>query len=129
MVVSSSDPSLWDGAKKLSIVIETASFNKEELSGYCRKNGLYPEQIEQWKSAAIFANEDSLTALTRKEKSELKKEKDKSRRLEKELNRKDKALAETAALLVLKKKYRRSGGTPRTNDLSKGTRESFVTHL
>jgi hypothetical protein len=113
MVVSSSDPSSWDGSKKLSIVIETAGLNKEELSEYCRKNGLYPEQIDQWRTAAIFANEvSSSAALTRKEKSELKKEKQKSRRLEKELNRKDKALAETAALLVLKKKVQEIWGDP-----------------
>jgi hypothetical protein len=112
MVVSSSDPSSWDGSKKLSIVIETAGLNKEELSEYCRKNGLYPEQIDQWRTAAIFANEVSSSALTRKEKSELKKEKQKSRRLEKELNRKDKALAETAALLVLKKKVQEIWGDP-----------------
>ena len=112
MVVSSSDPSSWDGSKKLSIVIETAGLNKEELSEYCRKNGLYPEQIDQWRTAAIFANEVSSATLTRKEKSELKKEKQKSRRLEKELNRKDKALAETAALLVLKKKVQEIWGDP-----------------
>ncbi|MCK5786158.1 MAG: transposase [Candidatus Sabulitectum sp.] len=111
MVVSSSDPSSWDGSKKLSIVIETAGLNKEELSEYCRKNRLYPEQIDQWRTAAIFANEVSSATLTRKEKSELKKEKQKNRRLEKELNRKDKALAETAALLVLKKSTGDLGGS------------------
>ncbi|TYQ15431.1 UNVERIFIED_CONTAM: hypothetical protein Cloal_1882 [Acetivibrio alkalicellulosi] len=50
-------------------------------------------------------------------KEELLKEKKKVKTLEKEINRKDKALAEAAALLVLKKSYKRSGGKRKINNL------------
>lgn len=91
------------GKEKFSILIETGNLNEYELSEYCRTKGLYPEQIKEWKKVAITANESS-RSLSRKDRKELNKEKHKVKKLEKELNRKDKALAETAALLVLKKK-------------------------
>ena len=91
------------GKEKFTILIETANLNEHQLSGHCRTRGLYPEQIKEWKNAAITANESSKT-LSIKERKELNKEKHKVKKLQKELNRKEKALAETAALLVLKKK-------------------------
>ncbi len=99
-----SDSKPLTGAEKFAILIETASLNEEELGEYCRRKGLYPEQIKEWKKAAEKANESPEKKLSRKERKELNKEKHKVKRLEKELKRKEKALAETAALLVLKKK-------------------------
>ena len=98
-----SNPESWSGENKLAVVIETAAMNEQELSEYCRRKGLYAEQIARWREAAIAGN-DAHERLTKAERQELQKERKKSRRLEKELNRKEKALAETAALLVLKKK-------------------------
>jgi len=98
-----SNPDQWSGSNKLAVVIETAALNEEQLSEYCRKKGLYPEQILRWKEGAIAGNE-SPGRLNKAERQLLQKERKKSRALEKELNRKEKALAETAALLVLKKK-------------------------
>jgi len=98
-----SNPENWSGANKLAVVIETAAFNEEQLSEYCRRKGLYPEQISRWKEAAIDGNESS-RSLTKAEMQALKKDRKKIRRLEKELGRKDKALAEAAALLILQKK-------------------------
>jgi len=97
------NPKDWSGEKKLSVIIETAALNEQELSEYCRKKGLYPEQIERWKQAAIAGNEKP-EKLSKREKKELNKEVHKNRRLEKEIRRKDKALAEASALLILKKK-------------------------
>ena len=54
--------------------------------------------------------------LTRDERAAWQKDKKRARNLERELRRKEKALAEAAALLVLKKKPRRSGGTTRTHE-------------
>jgi transposase len=101
----------WSGENKLAVVIETASLNTEQLSVYCRRKGLYPEQIARWKEGAIAGN-DAPRALTKAEQQALKKERKKTRYLEKELHRKEKALAETAALLVLKKKARALWGEP-----------------
>lgn len=106
-----SNPEQWSGSNKLAIVIETASLNEEQLSEYCRKKGLYPEQILRWKEGAIAGNE-SPGVMTKAERRLLQKERKKTRALEKELNRKEKALAETAALLVLKKKAQALWGDP-----------------
>lgn len=98
-----SNPEKWSGADKLAVIIETASMNEQALSEYCRKKGLYPEQIARWKEMAISGT-DNNQQLTRAEKRQWQAEKNKSRQLEKELHRKEKALAEAAALLVLQKK-------------------------
>ena len=69
------------------------------------KKGLFPEQVAQWKQACLTANAEA--AEQRKQLAEERKlDKKKIKVLERELNRKDKALAETAALLVLAKKAR-----------------------
>ena len=46
---NSSVPDNWSGKDKLAVIIETAALNKTELGEYCRRKGLYPEQIERWK--------------------------------------------------------------------------------
>ena len=98
-----SNPENWSGENKLAVVIETAALNEQELAEYCRRKGLYPEQIQRWREAAAGGNDDT-QRLSSAERRELQAERKKLRRLEKELRRKDKALAEAAALLVLQKK-------------------------
>ena len=94
----------WDKHTKLQVVIESAALNAEELSAYCREKGVYPEQIEQWRSACLegVSAEPVDPKAIKREVRQLKKDK---KTLERELRRKDKALAESAALLVLSKKY------------------------
>jgi transposase len=99
-----SNPENWSGENKLAVVIESAGLNEQELSEYCRRKGLYAEQIARWREAAIGGNESPRECLSKPERQELQKERKKSRSLEKELARKEKALAEAAALLVLQKK-------------------------
>ena len=89
---------------KLSVVIETASFNEVELSEYCRGKGLYREQITQWEIEALSGYEKS-TQVKKSQSQHRRDDKQKIKKLERELNRKEKALAETAALLVLSKKW------------------------
>ncbi|WP_420844934.1 hypothetical protein [Marinobacter daepoensis] len=76
---------------------------KAELSEYCRKHGLYPEQIEAWKTACMGANAKSDEQARRNRKT-AKTEKKRGKKLESELRRKEKALTETVALLTLSKK-------------------------
>ena len=87
--------------QRFSIVLETATFSEMQLSQYCREKGLYPEQVQQWKQACIDANSDETKVSVKADKLDKKRIKE----LEKELHRKEKALAETAALLVLRKKF------------------------
>ena len=84
--------------QRFSVVLETAVLSEEKLSQYCREKGLYPDQVKQWKQACITAN-------TNVTKVDDKADKKRIKELEKELRRKEKALAETAALLVLRKKF------------------------
>jgi len=104
-----SNPENWSGKNKLAVVIETAALNEQELSAYCREKGLYVEQVRRWREAA----ETGATMerpLSAQERREWQSDRKKSRRLEKDLRRKDKALAEAAALLVLQKKAREIWG-------------------
>lgn len=93
----------WSAEDKFAVLLETGELNEAELSEYCRKKGLYVEQIEAWKVAAIKGNETSADQ-ERYLKGQRASDRKKIKLLEKELNRKEKALAETAALLVLRKK-------------------------
>ncbi len=99
------NPENWSGENKLAVVIETAALNEEELAEYCRKKGLYVEQVVRWREAAV-AGAGTETPLSSTERRAFAQERKKTRKLEKELNRKEKALAETAALMVLQKKAR-----------------------
>jgi transposase-like protein len=93
----------WSTHDKFMIVVETASLNAAELSEYCRQKGLYVEQVESWRDACMQANGGVAEEASRLNKEN--KEKDKEiKKLQKELKRKDEALAETAALIVLRKK-------------------------
>ncbi|MBH0077857.1 transposase [Pseudoalteromonas sp. SWYJ118] len=91
-------PHDWSLEERLNAIIECASLDEAALNEYCRAKGLYPHHIKQWKQD--FAKGPSTTPV----KSDSKQLKQEIKQLQKELNRKDKALAETAALLVLKKK-------------------------
>ena len=90
-------------------MIETAALNETELAEYCRSKGLYVEQIEHWREAAV-AGADTERPLSRAERREVQQDRKKIRRLEKDLRRKEKALAEAAALLVLQKKVQEIWG-------------------
>lgn len=94
----------WTAENKLAVVIETAAFNEIQLSEYCRNKGLYKEQIDQWKIAALSGYRNS-AQLEKTQTQHRREDKQKINKLERELNRKEKALAETAALLVLSKKW------------------------
>ena len=88
---------------KFAVVLETAALSEIELSEYCRRKGLYPEQVQQWRQACILGQQSART-LQQAEKAQAKADKKRIRQLEQELRRKDKALAEAAALLILQKK-------------------------
>lgn len=90
----------WSAEEKLKAVFESNGLNEEELGAFLRKEGLYSQQIKGWRAEILIA----LGPLSKKPNS-VKDERDqKIRELEKDLNRKDKALAEASALLILQKK-------------------------
>jgi putative transposase len=95
-------PERWSAEDKFAVVLETAALSEAELSAYCRRKGLYAEQIEAWKRACQRANGPQ--ALSREETAQRQAQARRIQDLEAELRRKDKALAEAAALVGTDKK-------------------------
>jgi len=92
-------PDEWQREEQLKALLETHGLNEEQVSAWCRERGLFPHHLEQWKAAFCAAGSAPAKPLSDKA---LAKE---NAKLKKELHRKDKALAEAAALLVLQKKF------------------------
>ncbi len=92
----------WSAGARLEAVITTAAMNEALKSAWCREQGLYPADLDQWRLSCTAALADPHDApasaqATRADRRRIKE-------LERDLLRKDRALAETAALLVLSKK-------------------------
>ncbi|OHC61601.1 MAG: transposase [Pseudomonadales bacterium RIFCSPLOWO2_02_FULL_63_210] len=94
----------WSSQDKFRVVLESASLNAAELAEYCRRKGLYVEQIKAWREACEQANRPPQPSQARREREADKAAQQRIKQLERELRRKEAALAETAALLVLRKK-------------------------
>jgi transposase-like protein len=77
--------------------------NETELSEYCRSRGLYREQLSAWRTACERANDWDRSAAHQIAR-ETKDDRKRIHELERELARKEKALAEAAALMILRKK-------------------------
>ena len=87
---------------RLEAVITTAALDEAGKSAWCREHGVYPAELDKWHASATAALAEPEEAraspqATRQDKKRIKE-------LERDLLRKDRALAETAALLVLSKK-------------------------
>lgn len=100
-MVKEKRPHDWSLSERLDMVIACGSLDENASSELCRKKGIYLHHVKQWK--LDFISENTLNNKT-KVRSEVKNLKSENQILKKELNRKEKALAETAALLVLQKK-------------------------
>jgi len=92
-------PADWSAAEKLTALQQTHALSGEALNTWCRERGLFAHHLTSWKEE-FCAPQRSVTA------PQLRTLKDENISLKKEILRKDKALAEAAALLVLQKKFR-----------------------
>ena len=92
----------WTAGSRLEAVVTTAAMNEADKSAWCRSHGVYPEDLAKWRASATtaLAAPEELRASPQATRQDRKRIKE----LERELLRKDRALAETAALLVLSKK-------------------------
>jgi len=99
-------PETWSTAGIFTVVLESAGLNATELGAFCRERGLYPEQVDRWRQAAQDANANSMLTMADQKDLEKRHQQDQReiKRLQQELRRKDKALAEAAALLMASKK-------------------------
>jgi transposase-like protein len=103
--VHADGPEGWTAQDKFAAVLETAAMNEHERAQYCRRRGLYPEQIMAWRATCEQANDWSAREGQRRS-DDSRESKKRLKELERELRRKNAALAETAALLTLSKKAR-----------------------
>ena len=82
--------------------MQSAALEGEALNSFCRAQGIFPHHLETWKAEFI---KEAQQAETSTKSSADKSLRDENAQLKKELHRKEKALAEAAALLVLQKKF------------------------
>jgi transposase len=101
---------------KLQAVMETIQMSEQEVGEYCRKNGLYAQQLSEWKKILLTSFQDKQES-TKKQKIKDAAYESQIKVLNKEITRKDKALAEVSALLVLKKKADLLFGTQDEEDV------------
>jgi hypothetical protein len=101
LLLPASDQS-WSGAARLDAVVTTASMDEVSKSAWCRTKGIYPADLIAWQQSATksLAEPKEVGATPKQAKQDRSRIKD----LERELRRKESALAECAALLVLSKK-------------------------
>jgi transposase-like protein len=92
----------WTAAQRLLALHESHDLKDEALNAWCRERGLFAHDLTKWRSDFCA----SPAATSREESQELRQLRQTNQQLQRDLNRKDKALAEAAALLVLQKKYR-----------------------
>jgi DNA-binding transcriptional MerR regulator len=93
---------VWSAAARLDAVIATAALDAVAQSAWCRAQGVFPQDLQQWRQAATQALAGP--AERRASPQETRTDRRRIQALEREVRRKDKALAEAAALLVLSKK-------------------------
>ena len=96
-------PEDWSSEERFTALQKTYNLIGEDLNAWCRERGVFIHQLEQWKTD-FCSHGDSLDK--REEARVLRTLREEKQSLERELLRKDKALAEAAALLVLQKKFR-----------------------
>jgi transposase-like protein len=90
----------WTSAKKLRVVLAASQLKDDELGAFLRREGIHEHQLEQWRSTMLAALEEEGPKKRRGPSPEAKE----LVAVKRDLLRKDKALAEVSALLVLKKK-------------------------
>jgi transposase-like protein len=93
----------WTSAQRLLALQESHGLSDEALNAWCRERGIFAHDLTQWRTDFC---ESTGAAGRREDSEELRQLRLTNMQLQRDLNRKDKALAEAAALLVLQKKYR-----------------------
>ncbi|AWB32595.1 IS3 family transposase [Orrella marina] len=120
----------WSAAARFEAVLVTAAMDEAGKNAWCREKGIYPQDLDQWRQTAtqsLADPQDQASASGQRSKADHKR----IRELERDLDRKDKALAETAALLVLFKKAHGdlSKGQGRGRMIALKDRQTLVQHI
>nr|WP_295781115.1 transposase [Rhodoferax sp.] len=91
----------WGATQRLQALLETHTLTQTQMHAWCRERGLFEHQLKAWRDAFCSATPSE----SRESKAALRDLQAKHETLQRELRRKEKALAEAAALLVLQKKF------------------------
>ena len=91
----------WSAGQRLLALQQTHGLSGPELHAWCREKGLFEHQLIAWRDAFCSA----ATSDSRESRLALRELQTRNEGLQRELRRKEKALAEAAALLVLQKKF------------------------
>jgi len=94
-------PHDWTHQEQLTALLVTHGMAGESLQAWCRERGLFAHHLTSWKAAFCAEGKDGVSG-----SRELRTLKDEVLTLKREVVRKDRALAEAAALLILQKKFR-----------------------
>jgi hypothetical protein len=97
-------PHGWSPEAKVAFVMEATAVPTAELGAFLRRRGVLEAQLDEWRKQVTVGAVASMRPPSRTQREAAAAEAKRIRALEREIQRKDKALAETAALLVLKKK-------------------------
>ncbi len=102
---ASKSPTDWTTEEKLQIVIEAASVPDDRLGAFLRQHGIHAAQLDTWRKIVTTAAKAALEGgKTSRKGAKSSPEAKRIEELEREVRRKDRALAEVTALLALKKK-------------------------
>jgi len=94
-------PQDWTAAEQLVALHETHTLSGEALNAWCRERGIFAHHLTSWKTAFCTSGKEATPG-----NREMRVLTDENAKLKRELVRKEKALAEAAALLILQKKFR-----------------------
>lgn len=94
-------PQDWTSAEQFVALQETHGLAPEALQAWCREKGIFPHHLTSWQAAFCAPVKDAVAGT-----AELRLLKQENEKLKRDVLRKDKALAEAAALLILQKKFR-----------------------
>lgn len=100
-VIQERRPQDWSAEEQLVALHETHGLSGESLNAWCRERGLFAHHLAGWKAAFCAETKSGMPGA--RDWRELR---DENGQLKREIVRKDKALAEAAALLILQKKFR-----------------------
>lgn len=95
-------PDDWSIEERLVALQQSHALPEVELNAWCRQQGLFPHHLTQWRADFCAQPVSQSSKADAQVLRELKKT---NQQLQRELTRKDKALAEAAALLILQKKF------------------------
>ena len=94
-------------ATRFDGVLTTATMDEASKSAWCRAHGIYPQQLADWRQSCTQSLAERGSARAKQvlpQALQARQDRTRIKELERELHRKERALAECAALLVLSKK-------------------------